>query len=93
MCLAHCAHDQLTAAKSVNSQLALDGEAQARDLSDPDQEVWNLNSVVGRAFWLRVSVIRIKFREEILELSLGANTVNLDGRARYHTKQSVRTSE
>ncbi|KAF6236921.1 hypothetical protein HO173_005212 [Letharia columbiana] len=93
MCLPPCAHDQLTAAKPVNSQLALDGEAQARALSDPDQEGWNLNSVVGRAFWLRVSVIRIKFREEILELSLGANTANLDGRARYHTKQSIRTSE
>ena len=72
MCLPPCAHDQLTAAKPVNSQLALDGEAQARALSDPDQEGWNLNSVVGHAFWLRVSVIRIKFREEILELSLGA---------------------
>ena len=66
-----------------DSQSALEGEALARALSELNQEGWNQNTVVGRASWLRVSGITSKFREEILELSLGVNTDNLDERARY----------
>lgn len=68
-----------------DSQLALGGEALARALDELDQEGWNPNSVVGRSSWLRVSGINTKFREEILELSLGADTENLDGRAKYYS--------
>lgn len=75
-----------------DSQLALDGEPLAYALNDLDHEGWNQNSVVGRASWLRVSVINAKFREEILELSLGASTDNLDERARI-LKQRLRESE
>lgn len=65
-----------------DTQLALEGEALTRALNDLDHEGWNPSSVVGRASWLRVSVVSAKFREEILELSLGANTIDLDERAR-----------
>lgn len=75
-----------------DSQLALDGETLAHALNDLDHEGWNQNSVVGRASWLRVSVINAKFREEILELSLGASTDNLDERARYYNNWSIRVS-
>lgn len=75
-----------------DSQLALDCETLAHALNDLDHEGWNQNSVVGRASWLRVSVINAKFREEILELSLGASTDNLDERARYYNNWSIRVS-
>ena len=65
-----------------DSQLALEGEALARTLNDLDHEGWNPNQIVGRATWLRVSGISTKFREEILELSLGADIENLNERAR-----------
>ena len=65
-----------------DNQLALDGEGLAHALNNLDHEGWNPDSGVGRASWLRVSVISTKFREEILELSLGADTNNLDERAR-----------
>ncbi len=66
-----------------DKQLALDGENRARALSELDEEGWNMSSAVGQASWLRVSIISAKFREEILELSLGADVDNLDERARY----------
>ena len=65
-----------------DDQLVLEGEALAGALTNLDDEGWNPDSVVDRASWLRVSVISTKLREEILELSLGANTENLDHRAR-----------
>lgn len=66
-----------------DGQSALEGEALARALSELNHEGWNQDPVVGRASWLRVSGISSNLREEILELSLGVNTDNLDERARY----------
>lgn len=71
-----------------DGQLALGDESVSRALSGLDHEGWNLNSVVGRATWLRVSVIESKFTEEILELSLGADTDDLVGRARYDNQKN-----
>ena len=65
-----------------DSQLGLQGEALANVLNELDHEGWNPNSVMGAAAWLRVSIISAKLREEVLELSLGACTDNLDERAR-----------
>lgn len=76
-----------------DSQLAMNDEALARALNDLDHEGWNPNSVVGQASWLRVSVICTKFREEILELSLGASTENLDERARYYNNNSIKVND
>lgn len=76
-----------------DSQLALEGEALSRALIELDDKGWNLHSVVGRASWLRVSVISTKLREEILELSLGANTDGLDERARYYNSPSCTVSD
>lgn len=76
-----------------DSQLAMEGEALSRALNELDDKGWNLHSVVGRASWLRVSVISTKLREEILELSLGANTDGLDERARYYNSPSCRVSD
>lgn len=75
-----------------DNQLALEGEALARALNDLDPEGWNPNSVAGNASWLRVAFISTKFREEILELSLGAGTDDLDERARYYRNQSIKVS-
>ena len=73
-------------------QMALDGEALIHALNGLDHEGWSANSGVGRTSWLRVSVISTKFREEILELSLGANINNLDERARYYNNQDRRAN-
>ncbi|CAD6589419.1 MAG: hypothetical protein ASARMPRED_004039 [Alectoria sarmentosa] len=75
-----------------DNQLALEGEALARALNDLDPEGWNPNSAAGNASWLRVSFISTKFREEILELSLGVGTDDLDERARS-LKERLRQSE
>ena len=75
------------------SQLALEGDALDRALSDLDHEGWNQNSTVGRASWLRVSVIFARLREEILELSLGGNIDDLDERARYYYSQSIKVGD
>ena len=64
------------------SQIGLQDEALASVLNDLDHEGWNPNTVMGAGAWLRVSIISAKFREEILELSLGACTDNLAERAR-----------
>jgi len=69
-------------------QLGLDGEALDRAVKELDDDGWNQSSSVGRPSWLRVSIISSKLREEILELSLGANPDKLEERAR-----SVRTIE
>lgn len=76
-----------------DDKLVLEDEALAHAMTDLDNEGWNPSSVVGRAAWLRVSVISTKFREEILELSLGVFTENLEDRARYDDKQVVRVSD
>lgn len=74
-----------------DSNVALEGEALARALNDVDREGWNPNSVVGRTSWLRVRGTTAKFREEILELSLGASIDNLEDRARYYHSQSLKS--
>ena len=63
-------------------QLGLQGEALASVLNDLDHEGWDSNTDMGAAAWLRVSIVTAKFREEVLELSLGACTDNLVERAR-----------
>ena len=65
-----------------DTQLALEDKALTRALNDLDHEGWNPSSSVGRASWLRVAVVSAKFREEILELSLGAGTDDLHDRSR-----------
>ena len=64
------------------SQLGLQGEALASVLNNLDHEGWNPNTAMGAGAWLRVSIISAKFREEVLELSLGTYTDNLAERAR-----------
>lgn len=76
-----------------DDKLVLEDEALARALAELDNEGWNPSSVVGRASWLRVSVISTKLREEILELSLGVSTENLEDRVRYDKNQVVRVSD
>ena len=63
-------------------QLGLQGDALASVLNDLDHEGWNSSTIMGAGAWLRVSILSAKFREEVLELSLGACTDNLDERAR-----------
>ena len=58
----------------------------AHALDDLDHEGWNPSSAVGRASWLRVSVISTRFKEEILEISLGSITDDLEERARCCSK-------
>ena len=65
-----------------NFQLGLQGSALDSVLNDLDHEGWNSNTKMGAAAWLRVSVVAAKFREEVLELSLGASSDSLDERAR-----------
>lgn len=72
-----------------DDKLVLEDEALAHALSDMDKEGWNPTSVVGRASWLRVEIISTRFREEILELSLGVSTDNLEDRARYDDNHMV----
>ena len=63
-----------------NSQLALAGEDLQSALDTLDENGWNPNSTISSSSWLRVSISIGKFREEILELSLGTDTEDLLGR-------------
>ena len=76
-----------------DEKLVLEDEALARALAELDNEGWNPTSAVSRGSSLRVSVISTKFREEILELSLGVSTENLEDRVRYDKNQMVGVSD
>ena len=76
-----------------DDKLVLEDEALAHALTDLNNEGWNPTSVVGRASWLRVSIISTKLREEILELSLGVSTENLESRARYDDNHMIRVGD
>lgn len=72
-----------------DDQLGLEGEALDRVLAGLDDQGWNQSSTVGRPSWVRVSIISSKLREEILELSLGANPDQLEERALFVTHKTV----
>lgn len=76
-----------------DDKLVLEDDALARALAELDDEGWNSSSAVGRASWLRVSIISTKFREEILELSLGVSTENLEDRVRYEIIRFLRVND
>ena len=60
-----------------DSHLALNEPNLQRALSNLDANGWNTEGRVDRTTWLRTSIICCKFREEILELSLGSSTFGL----------------
>ena len=64
------------------SELGLSGEALNGALEHLDSDGWNKDSPVGRTAWLRMSALTMKLREEILEVSLGVDTAQLEERAR-----------
>lgn len=62
--------------------LALEGEALSLKLSRLDVNGWNTEGVIRRLAWVRTSVLVTRFREEILELSLGPAKENMEQTAR-----------
>ena len=60
-----------------DKQLAFSGSDLQEALSKFDADGWNLEGRVDRNSWLRVSIICCKFREEILEISLGSSNAGL----------------
>jgi len=69
-----------------NVQLRLQGDALDLAVNGLDGDGWDQNPSASRPSWIRVATISSKLREEILELSLGANPDKLEDKAR-----SVRT--
>ena len=64
-----------------NEHLALSGSELQEALNNLDDNGWNLEGRVDRSTWLRLCVLCCKFREEILEISLGSSTIGLYDRA------------
>ncbi len=64
-----------------DKHLALSGPDLQEALGNLDADGWNLEGRVDRTSWLRVSILCCKFREEILEISLGSSTAGLYDRA------------
>ena len=64
-----------------DADAALNGPELQEAISKLNADGWNEEKKAGRAAWLRTSVLCCKFREEILELSLGSNTFGLYDRA------------
>ena len=63
-----------------SSQLGLTGEAFQRTVDSLDDEGWSRNMTVDRTSWLRAFIITSKFRDEVLEISLGTDTSRLNER-------------
>ena len=61
-------------------ELALTGTLLEDVKKQLDVEGWNHNGAINQSTWLRGTVLNMKIREEILELSLGADAENLDFR-------------
>ncbi len=64
-----------------DTDLALDKSELQDAFSKLNADGWDEKKKRGRAAWLRTSIMCCKFREEILEISLGSNTVDLYNRA------------
>lgn len=64
-----------------DEELSLNGAELQHALSNLDADGWNKTGRVDRASWLQTSIICSRFREEILEISLGSNTFALYDRA------------
>ena len=62
-------------------ELNLTGEALDQALGALDEEGWNRNSIIIWTTWVRASATITKLREEILEISLGTDTSQLEERA------------
>ena len=63
------------------SQLPLTGAALDDLRKKLDIEGWNPTGAVNRLTWLRGAIINLRIREDILELSLGCGTSDLETRA------------
>ena len=63
------------------THLALGGSDLQEALDKLDANGWNTEGRVGRTTWLRTSILCCRFREEILDLSLGSSTFGLYERA------------
>lgn len=64
-----------------NADMALNGSELQRVLANLNADGWSGDKRTSQTAWLRASAICCKFREEILEISLGANTVDFYIRA------------
>ena len=64
-----------------DQQTALNGLALNILQRQLNTEGWNPNGVVSRLTWLRGTIINLRIREDILELTLGSDTSDLEARA------------
>ena len=64
-----------------NTELDLAGPELQHALSKLNADGWDEEKRTSQSAWFRASIICCKFREEILEVSLGASTRDLYNRA------------
>lgn len=68
-------------------QLFAEGQELQDAINSLDENGWNQKGEIRRTTWARVWLINALIREEVLDLSLGINTVDYTGRAEEITRK------